>query len=358
MHLSYLIKPASSLCNMVCKYCFYANVANSRNCYSYGIMKTKTMANIIEKTLNNSDEITYAFQGGEPTMAGLAYFEAFVGEVNKRKKQQVIHYSIQTNGINLNDQWLDFFKKHNFLVGISLDGFKANHDRVRLRDNDQGTYDQIIANIKKMKSLQINYSILTVVTRQLARQAKQLYNFYKKNNLEFIQLIPCLPELDKSTDDFYLTPKLFAHFYHELFSLWYSDVVKGKYISISLFDHLLIIFKGQAPTMCGLLGMCSIQYVIEANGNVYPCDFYCLDKYLLGNINSNSLNEIRRCNNALRFLNESKRTCQLCRDCKFKKLCNGNCKRMNVVYFDDKYCGYQILLEKTYQKLYQLGQIR
>lgn len=355
MHLSYLIKPASSLCNMACKYCFYANVASQRSDYSYGIMQEATIDNLVTKTLLMSNKITYAFQGGEPTMAGLDFFKIFVNKVNEKKHNQIIHYSIQTNGINLDDSWLTFFKANHFLVGISLDGTKANHDQVRLTNQSSPTYDLIMKNIKKIKQAQINYNILTVITRQVAKDAKRLYNFYKKNELQYIQLIPCLPELDQSTDNYYLTSQMFFWFYNELFDLWYHDVTRGEYISISLFDHLLTLFKGVAPSMCGMLGFCTLQYVIEANGNVYPCDFYCLDEYLLGNINEDELSSIQSSRNGQKFIQEPKRMSPLCHDCKFKKLCNGNCKRMNVVYFDDKYCGYQAFLTKTYQRFYQLA---
>ncbi|MCD8028456.1 MAG: 4Fe-4S cluster-binding domain-containing protein [Erysipelotrichaceae bacterium] len=132
MHQSYLIKPASSLCNMNCQYCFYKDVSDNRDINIYGIMSIETMKEIIDQSLSQSNEITYAFQGGEPTLAGLSFFQTFVDNVNTNKDKQIIHYSIQTNGILINEEWLSFFKKYHFLVGISIDGYKENHNKVRI----------------------------------------------------------------------------------------------------------------------------------------------------------------------------------------------------------------------------------
>lgn len=352
---AYLIKPASSLCNMNCKYCFYSDVSHQRQSYSKGIMNSETIDILIEKALNDADDITFAFQGGEPMVAGLGYFEYFVNKVKKLKIKQQVHYAIQTNGYCLDNEWIDFFKEHHFLVGISLDGYRNIHDSVRQK-GQQPTFDIILNNIKKLKENDISYNILTVVTSQMASHAKEIYEYYKKQNFQYIQFIPCLPELDKSTDQYYLTPKQFYTFYHQLFSLWYNDLKKGQYMSISFFEDLLMIFQGRYPRTCGMLGNCQIQLVVEGDGSVYPCDFYALDQYCLGNIKINTIEELRKSIQGKKFLEENKRYSQLCPQCQFKNICHGQCKRMNIVYFDDKYCGYQEFLKETYQIFYQIGQ--
>lgn len=344
MHRSYLIKPVSSSCNMQCKYCFYNDEASHRDISNYGTMSVETMRVFIVQTLGLSDEITYAFQGGEPTLAGLCWFQKFVYEVETQRTGQEIHYSIQTNGIQLNQDWIDFFKQHDFLVGVSLDGFKANHNYFR------GHYEEVMGFIELLKNNQVNYNILTVLTESLSQYPKELYDFYKQIDVKHVQLIACLPELYGSTA-FSLNPQSFYNFYRTFFQCWYEDLKQGHYISVSFFDQLLTLFSGKVPNLCGMLGKCSVQYVIEANGNVYPCDFYCLDQYYMGNIHDITLKEMH----AVNFINEEKKMFKDCPICKFRKLCGGNCKRMNVTMFDDEQCYYQMFLEETYQIFYQLA---
>ena len=111
------------------------------------------------------------------------------------------------------------------------------------------------------------------------------------------------------------------------------------------------MFNGIRPSQCGILGYCLMQFVVEANGDVYPCDFYVLDEYLSGNIKKDSLVEMLKSKNTQKFLNESRRECKECDNCKFKKICNKNCKRLNITYFDDEYCGYKDFLEYAFYNL-------
>ena len=131
--LSVMIKPASSLCNLACEYCFYKDVSAHREIPGYGIMKNNVADALIASTLEfaNGDSVSFAFQGGEPTLAGIDYFRHFTQEVKKQnKKQSKIYFSIQTNGTQINDEWARFFSENSFLIGLSLDGdFEGNKFR-------------------------------------------------------------------------------------------------------------------------------------------------------------------------------------------------------------------------------------
>lgn len=121
-HVSFLIKPASALCNMRYRYCFYADVSEHREVKTYGIMDDETMRALVDRALELSEDadITFAFQGGEPTCAGLGYFERFVTYVEERRQRQTVHFALQTNGYVIDDAWAEFFARHGFLVGVSL----------------------------------------------------------------------------------------------------------------------------------------------------------------------------------------------------------------------------------------------
>lgn len=185
-NFSLLIKPASSLCNMRCKYYFYYDVAKHRDTQSFGIMNKKTIDVLVEQSfecVNHDGTISFAFQGGEPTLAGYGYFEYFINKVNDYNKNHIsINFSIQTNGQLIDVDYCKLFKKNNFLVGISLDGPSQFHDMNRVDNNFKGTFAQTNKAIKLMDKYKVDYNILSVITKQMARKPRTLFNYYTKNN--------------------------------------------------------------------------------------------------------------------------------------------------------------------------------
>lgn len=357
-HASFLIKPASSLCNLRCTYCFYHDVSSHRMNASYGLMSEATMMTLIERsvgTLQNT-EITFAFQGGEPTLWGLDNFKAFVEATTRyADRHNTIHWAIQTNGTLIDDDWIAFFKEHHFLVGLSIDGSRRNHDHFRIQAHGLPTLDRVMDTAKKLKAAGVDYNVLTVLTKTLAKQPDELYQFYRQHDFTHVQLIPCLPGFDQINDPFALTPEAFAQFYTRFYALWLADYRQGHYLSVSLFDDVIPMFAGIPPMMCGMLGHCSPQVVVEADGSVYPCDFYVLDDYRCGNVKDNRFDEILRSEPMQRFLKEPKRMSPLCADCPFKSMCHGNCKRLNITYFDDHRCGYREFLTEAAPTMRQIA---
>lgn len=353
--LSFLIKPASSTCNLKCKYCFYADVSEHRQIKSNGIMHNDTMKSLIDKAfsaLDEDGEVTFAFQGGEPTVAGLDYFQKFCTYVDvKIKKSQKVHYAIQTNAYNINEEWCTFFYQYNFLVGVSLDGYKENHDYFRLTTGNKATYNIVVKALQLLRKYKVNVNVLTVLSKQLAKHPQKLYAFYKKADIQYIQLIPCLAGFDELDDPFALTPEIFAEFYKSFYDLWVKELQSGTYRSVSLFDNIIPMFEDIPPHQCGLLGYCSLQFVVESDGSVYPCDFYVLDKYNGGNIKEMDIIDIAKSETMQVFLKEDKNMSTLCNTCPFISICHGNCKRMNSLYFHDEYCGYQDFLKHAYPSM-------
>ncbi|MGL5042069.1 MAG: radical SAM protein [Culicoidibacterales bacterium] len=358
--ISFLIKPASSLCNMRCKYCFYFDVADHREIESHGKMKYDVMKMLITRALDYAGpygNVQFAFQGGEPTIAGLDYFKAFIAEVLVQKKKQKVHYALQTNGLLLDEKWGELLSVHDFLVGISLDGYKENSDLFRSDIKRNSTYDRVIEKIELLKAFEVPFNILTVLTSNLARNPEKLYNFYKANELSHVQLIPCLGSLDsEKSSESALKPAAFAYFYKKFYQLWYDDYKNGIYMNISLFNDIIPMFRGIPPQQCGMLGFCSPQFVIESDGSIYPCDFYVLDKYACGNVLFDEIYDVLHRTNMQEFLSESKRMSLLCDNCQFREICNGGCKRQNIVYFtDDNYCGYRDFLQSAHESMREIA---
>ena len=346
MSLSLLIKPAAGLCNIRCTYCFYRDLSESR---ANKIMARETADKLIERALGSgADNIIFAFQGGEPSLAGLDFFEHFVSGVNAQNTGKInISYAVQTNGIAIDRKFADFFKANNFLVGLSLDGTKETHDFFRTDVNGGATFSKILKCAELLSKTGVEYNILTVVTAQAAKHIEKIYNFYKKRGFFYLQFIVCLDPLERREPDFYsLTPELYERFLIKLFDLWYADLTAGNYVSVRFFDNLVRAAAGEPCEQCGMSadGSCPGQFVVEADGSVYPCDFYCLGEWRMGDIFAMSFEELNNSANMLKFRETSELNSSKCAECELFKLCRGGCRRdrEESIYNqagENKFCG-------------------
>ncbi len=330
-NINVLIKPASGLCNIRCRYCFYHDEAQNRAIKSYGFMSEECLEQIIKKAIEYSDtSCTIAYQGGEPTLRGLDFYRKsieFQKKYNTRKL--IIENAIQTNGIELNTEWAVFLKENKFLVGISLDGTSFTHDSFRVDAKNEGTFQKVMAAISLLNEYQVDYNILTVVNALTAKKASQIYELYQQNGFDYLQFIPCLNPLGKIEERFNysLTAKAYGQFLKTLFDLWYNDFCKGTIVHIQQFEGYIRMLLRMYPEVCGMSGLCSSQHVVEADGEVYPCDFYVLDEYKLGNLNQVSFEEINNKRKELQFIERSATVHEDCNKCKYYAICRGGCQR-------------------------------
>ncbi|MCH5191271.1 MAG: radical SAM protein [Oscillospiraceae bacterium] len=339
--LSIMIKPASSLCNLRCRYCFYHDVSEIREVSSFGVMTEDTADNIIKKALDfaGGESVAFAFQGGEPLIAGIDYFRHFVQKVREENvRGSQIYLSIQTNGTLLTDEWAKFFHDYNFLVGLSLDGdFKNN--RFRVDEKRENAFYKILNAAEKLKRFKVEFNILTVLTGNCADNIDDIYRFFRNKGFRYLQFIPCLrPFGDKSESELYMTDSQYADFLIKCFNYYVKDYVRGQYTSVRYFDNIVHLYLGNPTEQCGICGHCMHQFVAEGNGNIYPCDFYCTDEWLLGNINDENENfdTMAHCDRAIEFLRESLKVEEKCKKCKFYPVCRGGgCKRTRE---DRDYC--------------------
>jgi len=363
--LSMLIKPASSLCNLRCRYCFYHSIAENREIESYGLMDIDTLEAIVKKALEFADySCTFAFQGGEPTIAGLGFFRKLVDFEKKYNIKKVkVYNAIQTNGMVIDDEWASFLAENNFLVGISLDGPKDIHDASRIGADGKGSFNRVMQTIVRFNKYKVEYNILFVVDAIVARYAAKIYSFFKKNGFKYLQFIPCLDPLNEKPGayEYSLTPERFSYFLKTLFDLWYKDVRSGQMVSVRYFDNLVGMFMGIRPEACGMMGECNCQFVIEANGGVYPCDFYVIDEWYLGNIKDKGIEELRNSNAARRFIEVSRHVDPACVSCRWANLCRGGCRRLREPFVDGKpalnyLChAYREFFEYSVQRLRELA---
>jgi len=358
--VSIMIKPASSLCDLRCKYCFYADVAQSRAVASFGMMKPETVGAVLANVaaeLQPGDKVHFVFQGGEPTLAGLDFYRTFVSIAGQWQDVQVT-YALQTNGILLDEEWCKFLKEHDFLVGVSLDLLRDCHDEVRVDARGHGTWKQVTRAITLLDRHAVEYNVLCTLTNAVARHPRQVWQQLQKLDVRFVQFTPCLGELEGERSPYALTPKRFADFYVTLFDLWREEIRQGKWRSVKFFDDVVNLLVLGRPTGCGMDGVCRPQLVVEADGSVYPCDFYCTDEYRLGNLTRQTVSELLTAPGVRAFVDRPQPRPGFCEMCPYDTFCAGNCPRMRreICYTgQDAYCGYRDFLDRCGEGLAQLA---
>jgi len=326
-----MIKPVSGLCNMRCRYCFYADEMEKREQASYGIMSIETLECVIREIFSFAQEgCTIAFQGGEPTLAGLDFYRQCL-ELEKKynTKNITVSHALQTNGYALDGQWYSFFARNRFLIGLSIDGIKATHDAYRKDVHGQDTYFHVLEKARELDRAGVEFNILTVVNGKTAPAIRKIYEKYRKLGFSWQQYIACLdPIYEKpGQQEYSLTPQMYGRFLIELFELWDLDLRQGKQPYIRQFENYIGILLGHLPESCEQRGICSFQNIVEADGSVYPCDFYVLDGYCLGNLREDGFDEIERKRKEKRFVESSVNHTEKCRTCPYFAVCRGGCRR-------------------------------
>ena len=360
-NLQLMIKPASSKCNINCSYCFYNETACNRNTGDYGIIKEDTMKKIISEASNfcETGMCSIGFQGGEPMLAGIDFYRNMLKHIKQNVKGTKFIFTLQTNGILINEEWAEFFRGNNFLLGISLDGTKKIHDNNRKNHSGNGTFDEVMKSVELLKKYNVNFNILTVVTKELAENIEEVYDFYKKNEFYYLQFIPYIEtEENMKTGKYNLTADIYTDFLNKLFDLWYADLINDMGVSIRYFDNIIGRFLGYPYEACDMRGVCSCQNIIESDGSVYPCDFYAYDEYKLGSITENTFDEIHKSRKAEKFIRESTIVNKECLECEYRSLCCNGCKKHRDIEHKNRFCKtYKDFFGKHTNKFREISQM-
>lgn len=326
--VSILIKPASSACNISCKYCFYHSIAENRETANFGIMSDENLETLVRETIRYADGFAaFAFQGGEPMLAGLDFFQKAVALQKKYNTKGIkIQNTIQTNGTLMDEEWAEFLSKNKFLVGLSLDGPRGVNDFCRVTRSGESIFNKEMNAVRLFEKYKVDFNVVSVVTSKTAEKIAGIYHFFKDKHFYFMQFIPCLDENENVHSEYSLTPDAYGKFLCRLFDLWYEDFRHGIEIDIRLFSNFAQMAAGYAPEECGMCGKCTTYFVVEANGNVYPCDFYASDEWKLGTLKDGFKN-LFHSQKSRRFMESSLSKPQECHTCKYFYLCRGGCRR-------------------------------
>lgn len=358
--ISVLMKPASGMCNMRCEYCFYCDEMRKRSTESFGFMSEGTLKNVIRKTMLRAEgSVSYAYQGGEPTLRGIDFFRKAVAYQKQYNRHGIrVDNALQTNGYLLDEEWCVFLREHHFLVGLSVDGTAEYHDALRHTKTGENTFERVCRSAALMDRYQVDYNILTVVTPQIAENIEEIYRAYQRRGWNYQQYIACLDPLGepRGTRKYSLEPEEYGAFLSRLFSLWYQDYKKGRQPYIRQFENYVGMLKGYPPEACDQRGVCGIQNVVEADGSVYPCDFYMLDEYLLGNFNTDRLDKIDERRKEIGFVERSYLLDENCKECRYYRLCRGGCQRnreynAETGFYENYFCrAYKMFFDQWYEE--------
>jgi uncharacterized protein len=336
---SLLIKPASAVCNLDCTYCFYLD----RDADPYKALPARRMtAEVIERLVDtylsySYPNSTFAFQGGEPTLAGLPFFENVTALQQRYSRGgQTVGNALQTNGVLLDRHWCEFLGSQGWLLGVSLDGTEEMNDQYRLTKAGKGTWQRVVQNVGLLQKHNVAFNVLCVLSQANVEHPKALYQFFRSLGVEHIQFIP-LAEFDAQGQPlpFTISAAQYGRFLCELFDLWWPD---RRSVCIRFFDNIAEAVAGRKPTTCTMHETCDSYAVVEYNGDVYPCDFFVEGSWKLGNIGIDSWTDIARRSRRESFASKKTLAHPACQVCDYRSMCHGGCPKFRhgpQARFDD-----------------------
>ncbi len=366
---SLLIKPASALCNLDCDYCFYLDrEADPYEAIRSRIMTQETLQRLVDGYLAYSfPNSAFAFQGGEPTLAGLDFFRSLIA-FQKRfgRHGQTVSNSIQTNGTLLTPEWCALFRTYHFLVGLSLDGPEDVHDAYRVNKARHGTWNDVMDALRLLQRERVEFNVLTVVSQANVRRAVELYRFFRDLGVAYLQFIPLVEYQPGGTPEaFTISGDEYGRFLCELFDAWWPE---RRTVRIRYFDNIAEALAGQKPGTCTMHDSCDSYVVVEHNGDVYPCDFFVETEWKLGNLHIESWPEMARRARRRQFAAHKREPHPECAVCRFQAICHGGCPNNRhaphgrFADLDPLCAGYKMIFAKSIapltRDLRRLGVIR
>jgi uncharacterized protein len=352
-----MAKPAGPLCNLSCTYCFYRHKKKQLHTKRGFIMDSETLELFVRSYIESQPEgcpVQFVWQGGEPTLCGLDFFKKVVALQEKYKRtSQEIKNAFQTNAVLIDNEWASFFKKHNFLIGVSIDGPVDIHDHYRKDDAGRGSFDRVMAGLEHLKTHGAEFNALSCVTDISIEDPLNIYRFLKEH-FTYIQFIPVVQEKNfthqapflrgdkkwqgahkkRSSDlvtPWSVSPQGWGRFLNTVFDEWVVSDVGRTFVQI--FDATLACRLGQPAPLCIFNRACGRALVMEHGGDVYSCDHFVYPQYRLANIRERGLDEIAASRSQERFGQDKlKRLPKQCLRCEYLSLCSGECPKNRFVF--------------------------
>ena len=331
-----LAKPSGADCNLDCAYCFFLDKANLYPGSDFRMtpaVQEQYIRQLIES--HQTDDVNIAWQGGEPTLMGLDFYRHSIELVEKyRRPGMRFLHTMQTNGTLLDDDWVEFFKEHNFLIGISLDGPRELHDVYRLDKGGKPTHDRVMRGLRLLQKYEVDYNILTAVNRVNADYPLDIYRFLREEaGTTWMQFIPVVeqtqenPQIESQVSDRSVLPAQFGRFLSVIFDEWVRHDVGS--IFVQTFEATLRNWLGMNSSgMCVYNETCGTGLALEHNGDLYSCDHFVDPDYLLGNIQNFHIINMVSSDRQLKFGSDKRDSLPgYCIACPVKFTCHGECPK-------------------------------
>lgn len=361
--LGVMWKTVSEDCNLACDYCYYSRIGGKIE-GAVRRINHRVLDKFVREYMDLSNgSASFAWQGGEPLLAGLDFFEEIVSlQAKYAPPHTVITNSIQTNATLVTKQWASFFRRYRFLVGISVDGPSDIHDAHRVTRNGSGTFERVMAGVSLLQEADVDLNVLTVIHPDNAERARDLMAFYHEQEFTHVQFIPAMDfraqEVDKPPT-YLITPEQYGRFLCDAFDEWYGD--GHPTLSVRFFDNMLNLYLHGEAELCIHKPVCPTTLVLEQNGDAYPCDFYIDSRFRVGNVGVDSLETILGNLVYTNFLSMKPRLPGKCSSCQYLRLCHGGCPRNrpwtdveappDVDYFCNSYLTFYTYAHERIQAL-------
>ncbi len=335
-----MAKPVGARCNLACDYCYYLGKTNLSRETKPPQMSEETLEIFIREYLSLplQQHVVFNWHGGEALLLPVEFYQKALDLQKKYGQGRQVENCIQTNGTLLTDEWCAFFRKNNFLVGISVDGPPEFHDRYRKAKNGNPSFQKVIRGLQLLKKHRVDFNIMAVVNHHNADFPLEFYRFFKQLGCMYIQFTPIVerlaengtqlpPEsLGEAMAPYSVSPQQWGNFLCSLFDEWVKEDV-GK-VFIQLFDSTLANWAGEQPGVCTLAKTCGHAGVVESNGDVYGCDHFVFPEYKLGNIHNESLLSMMYSERQIKFgLNKQALLPKECKRCDYLFACQGECPK-------------------------------
>ena len=362
-----MTKPIGPLCNLDCKYCFYLEKEKLFPAHERFVMSDNVLEEYVRQHIEAQcmPEITFAWQGGEPTLLGVNFFRKVIALQAEYADGKMIHNALQTNGTLLNDEWGEFLREHRFLVGLSIDGPRELHDIYRVDKKQNATFEKVMAGLEVLKKHRVDFNTLTVVNRANSQQPIEVYRFLKEIGSGYLQFIPLVERManDANQDkeqglalpphpgegsaaspvtSWSVKAGQYGNFLVQIFQEWVRHDV-GR-VFVQLFDVALGNWMGLGSSLCIFAEKCGAALALEHNGDLYSCDHYVYPQYKLGNILNKSLGEMANSSGQRQFGSEKSDSLpNYCRQCEVRFACHGECPKNRFIDTPDGEPGLNYL---------------
>ena len=337
-----MVKPVGATCNLDCSYCYYRDKAEI-----YSAPQNRMTDDVLEEYVRqyleavNLPTVSFCWHGGEPLLAGIDFYRRAVELQQRYAAGRQVENTLQTNGTLVNDEWCDFFRENNFLVGVSLDGPEEVHDAYRRDCGGAPTFGKVMQAVEKMHNRKVEYNILATVNSRSEGRGKEIYRFLRGIS-NFIQFLPVVEyvrlregkrplivspdEEDATPAPWSVSARGFGEFMCDVFDEWIKCDVGSRFVQ--LFDITLANWCGVPPSLCAFCETCGDAPVVEYNGDVYSCDHFVYPEYRLGNILSSTLVEMYTSQEQQAFGRDKREALPMeCKRCTYNFLCRGECPK-------------------------------